>query len=171
MMDPRFIMSVTLLCLHDDDGSFGLILNRPAPVFIDPVTFTLHQEHRLEYFPVYLGGPVEPENLFFIFRSDHHIENTTEILPGVYLSSSPKALSKHQELNSLDNSTIRFFLGYAGWSFFQLDCEISNGSWFTHPASLDLTLFTSPEDLWLESLKSIGPDFYNHGFHFLDSLE
>ncbi|MBF0196219.1 MAG: YqgE/AlgH family protein [Planctomycetes bacterium] len=171
MMDPRFIMSVSVVCLHDEEGSMALTLNRPAPMYVDPVTFSLHQEVELGRFPVYLGGPVQMDSLFYLFQSHKEIEDSTEVMPGLYLSSSPAALKILQNNDALDQSKVRFFLGYGGWSYYQLECEISNGSWFTHPGSVEDVFYSPPEDLWLHSLKGIGPDFYHMGRHFLEKLE
>ena len=60
MADPNFARTVVLLCKHNQEGAFGLIMNRPlvttgrVVVSLDPPVST---ERELE---VWIGGPVEP---------------------------------------------------------------------------------------------------------------
>jgi putative transcriptional regulator len=61
--DPNFSRTVVLLCNHDDEGSFGLVINRSAPIDSKEV----FAEMGMSKFPsgkIYLGGPVSPSQVF-----------------------------------------------------------------------------------------------------------
>ena len=65
LTDPNFSRTVVLLCTHSEEqGAFGLVLNRPlvtsgrVVVNLDPPVTT---DRDLE---VWVGGPVEPERSF-----------------------------------------------------------------------------------------------------------
>ena len=170
--DARFLMSVSLLCLHDENGSLGLILNHPLPLFINISDFSLSESCDSElYFPLMRGGPVAQAQCVFVFRSDDEkpIEGATLILPGLYLGTHNETLIELRQRQQLHDGNIRFFLGYAGWSFYQLDCETSNGWWFTLPGNRDLPFSPLEQNLWLESLAKMGPEFYEKGLEFIES--
>lgn len=169
--DPRFALSVSLICEHDEQGSLGLILNRPTSLFLNPLTFQVGKESEESlHFPVFVGGPVQPEALFFLFEHDEAMPNTKEVLQGLYFGSSPETLRQLESKAPLSSYKIKFFLGYAGWSYFQLDCEFSNGSWFSHPGNSSHVFYDINQNLWLNLLKDMGPDFLKAGENFLKSF-
>ena len=61
LVDPNFERSVVLLLDHDEDGSLGVLLNRPSPV---PVRDILPDWHELADEPsvLFLGGPVATDS-------------------------------------------------------------------------------------------------------------
>ncbi len=171
LLDPNFAMSVVLVCQHGEEGSLGLVLNRPTNLFFNPYKVALHDQQRDELdFPVYLGGPVQPQALFFLYLCEETLSGAIEVLPGLYMSSNPETMRILRERGPMDGSFMRFFIGYSGWSYYQLDCEASSGAWFAHPAKKEF-IFTDPKrNLWLEVLKDMGEEFYGTGRDFLNSL-
>lgn len=165
--DPRFLNSVSLLCLHDEEGSLALVLNHPLPLYINPNDFTIQEEHAPGHFPLYRGGPVGPEQCMFLFKGKA-TKHSIAINPNLHLGTNTETLDELKSRGALEPDHMKFFLGYAGWSFYQLDCENSNGSWYTHPSNNE-TPFSSEKNLWLETLKKLGPEFYAKGKKFLDS--
>ena len=63
--DYYFKRSVVLLVEHDDEGSFGLIINKPLKLKLSDVS----KEFSNFEADVYLGGPVKTENIYF-FTAD-----------------------------------------------------------------------------------------------------
>jgi putative transcriptional regulator len=58
------------------------------------------------------------------------------------------------------NKKIRFFIGYSGWSFGQLNDEIKSESWITaNNIETSLVLDTSLENLWKICLEKQGKRF------------
>jgi putative transcriptional regulator len=168
--DPRFLMSVSLLCMHDENGSLALILNHPLPLYINIDDFSLSENKESElYFPMLRGGPVGQQQCVFLFTSEHSfsLEEAIPVMPGVYLGTQMETLTSLRQRQPIHNDNIRFYLGYAGWSFFQLDCEMSNGWWFTQPSEPHIPFSPLGNNLWLETLAKIGPEFYEQGLEFI----
>jgi len=168
--DPRFLNSVSLLCLHDDQGSLGLILNHPLPLFIDSETFVVSDRAKAaSSHPLFRGGPVGSEQCFFLMASDLEPYGAEKITDGLYLGAHQEPLRDFADQVGLQQDNIRFFLGYAGWSYFQLDCEASNGWWFSLPGATPSILRDPIDSLWIDSLSKLGPEFEKEGKDFLNS--
>jgi putative transcriptional regulator len=150
--DVYFGRSVVLICEHNDEGTFGFVLNN----YID---VDLHQLD--DNFPninarISFGGPVSKENLYYI-HSFSNITNTLEIREGLYYGGDFDEICE-QIKNS--NKEIRFFVGYSGWSPSQLDEEIKNESWITaNNISTEDILDTKLDDLWRICLEKQGQRF------------
>jgi len=147
-----FQRTVVLICQHDPDGAFGLVLNRAAGSNAgDMIVADLPEPLRAS--PLFLGGPVQPSALSFLL-SDAFIADAN-VMPNLSLGHSLDALI---ELGESFSSTqrVKMFAGYAGWSPGQLEEEIKRDAWLTHPASLDLIFDVSPNQLWQKILRQKG---------------
>jgi putative transcriptional regulator len=147
-----FQRTVVLICQHDPDGAFGLVLNRAAGSNAgDMIVADLPEPIRAS--PLFLGGPVQPSALSFLL-SDAFIPDAN-VMPNLSLGHSLDALI---ELGESFSSTqrVKMFAGYAGWSPGQLEEEIKRDAWLTHPASLDLIFDVSPNQLWQKILRQKG---------------
>ena len=139
-----FQRTVVLICQHDREGAFGLVLNRPAGALAGDV-ITVDMPERLKNFPVFLGGPVQPSALSFL-QSDIFIPEAN-VMNNLTLGHSLEALVEAGESFSASQK-LRLFAGYAGWSAGQLEDEIKRDAWLIHPASMDLIFDPEPEKLW-----------------------
>ncbi|MFN3916676.1 MAG: YqgE/AlgH family protein [Flavobacteriales bacterium] len=152
--DDYFKRSVILLCEHDEEGSFGFVLNN----FLDQNLFDLTKEGNHYTGKISLGGPVQTNNLFYIHTLGNKIENAREIVKGLFIGGDFDELKKLIENGDANESNIRFFLGYSGWSENQLNEEIKRKSWFVAKASFESIMHTA-DDLWQETLKKMGGKF------------
>jgi putative transcriptional regulator len=147
-----FHRTVVLICQHDADGAFGLVLNRPAGQTIgDALTSNLPAQ--LKANDLFLGGPVQPQALSYL-HSDHYLPDAN-VLPNLHLDHS---LDDLVELADTFSATqrVKVFAGYAGWSPGQLDDEMKRNTWLTHPATIDLVFHSVPDELWPMILKQKG---------------
>ena len=139
-----FQRTVVLICQHDEEGAFGLVLNRSAGSNVgDMIVADLPEQ--IKGSPLYLGGPVQPTALSFL-HSDSFIPDA-DVLPNLSLGHSLDALVDFGESFSPERK-IKLFAGYAGWSSGQLEDEMKRKAWLTFPASLELIFETPPEKLW-----------------------
>ena len=139
-----FQRTVVLICQHNNEGAFGLVLNRSTGNKVgDMIVADLPDT--LKECPLYLGGPVQPGALSFL-HSDNFVTDAN-VMPNLSLSHSLDTLVEIGESFS-SAKRIRMFAGYAGWSPGQLESEIKRKSWILHPASLELVFETPPEQLW-----------------------
>lgn len=139
-----FHRTVVFVCQHNEEGAFGLILNRRMEHTIQDLSTEAIPE-KLEQTPIYVGGPVQPGALSFLI-TDTYLGDE-EIIPSVAMGHSFDRLVDLCN-NYSPQRDIRIFSGYSGWSPGQLDAEIERGSWKIHPASKKLVFDHDPEDLW-----------------------
>jgi putative transcriptional regulator len=147
-----FHRSVVLVCEHNAEGAFGLVLNRSAGNKVGEV-IVANLPDTLKESPLFLGGPVQPTALSFL-HADNFIPDAS-VLPNLNLGHSLDELAEIGESFS-SHKKIKMFAGYAGWSPGQLENEIKRKAWLTFPASLELVFETPPEQLWEKILKSKG---------------
>ena len=139
-----FQRTVVLICQHDAEGAFGLVLNRTSGNKVGELLVADLPEIIKES-PLFLGGPVQPGALSFL-HTDSFIPDAN-VLPNLNLAHSVDALV---EIGGSFSPTrkIKMFAGYAGWSPGQLEDEMKRKSWLVHPASLELVFDTDPDQLW-----------------------
>jgi len=155
LMDYYFKRSVVLLAEHNDEGTFGVIMNKPLSVKLNEV---------IKDFPdfdseIYLGGPVQSDSLFFIHTLGDKIEGSQEIIDGIYWGGEMEAIKEMIALNLIKPDEIRFYIGYSGWSPKQLDEELVKNSWVVSLVQASYLLNTNPNNLWKSSLEKLGEDY------------
>src|SRR3954471_2864846 len=62
--DPNFERTVVLLCDHNNEGSFGFVLNKPSILKVSEVMQNINVDEI-----VFIGGPVQQDTLHFIHRN------------------------------------------------------------------------------------------------------
>ena len=146
-----FHRSVVLICHHDSDGAFGLVLNHPNEKKVgDVLVADLSEELKEEV--LYLGGPVQTNALTYL-HSDTFLPDAN-VLPNLNMGHS---LDDLQDIGGSFSPTrqLRCFAGYAGWTGGQLESEMERRAWLTHPASVDV-VFNGSKDLWKQILTRKG---------------
>ena len=152
LLDPNFGRTVVLLCEHrSDQGSYGLVLNRPIEVPAE-----VHERLPFVEGCLYQGGPVRPDTLQVLHPYGEAVPGAVEVLPGVYLGGDFETLCDCVGSGSVDPAKCRFFLGYSGWGEEQLDHECHDGSWLVAPADAGLVWDTPSEHLWSEAVRRSG---------------
>lgn len=153
--DDYFGRSVVLLCEHNEEGSFGFVLNN----YIDLDLRDVAQNFPDIETKIGIGGPVETDNIYFIHTRPDLLEDSREVAQGIYIGGSYSKLLHLLETGEMNNEHVRFFLGYSGWSPFQLEEELEINSWLvTDIQSKDIMDFTS-DNLWSKYLKKQGKKY------------
>jgi putative transcriptional regulator len=147
-----FHRTVVLVCQHDDEGAFGLVLNRPASESVG-AALVGDIPNKIREHPLFLGGPVQATALSFL-HTDAFVPHAN-VMPNLNLGHSLEALVEIGESYSTTQK-IRVFAGYSGWGPGQLEEEMKRNAWLTHPASLELIFNTKPEELWKTILTEKG---------------
>jgi len=147
-----FQRTVVLICQHNSEGAFGLILNRSLGKTVGE-TIVADLPNPLKESPLFLGGPVQPAALSFLHTDQFMPE--ADVLPNLALGHSLDDLLEIGETFS-PTKKVRLFAGYAGWSAGQLESEMRRKAWLTFPASLQLVFDTPPELLWQKILLEKG---------------
>ncbi len=149
MRDPNFFKSAVLIVEHGPDGAMGLIVNQPSPVTVSHALqghLSLPENQEL----VYLGGPVEPNNLFVVHNSADLDPTEMPVVGGVFMGSSSDVFEDilQASLEEQDGLVFRVFAGCAGWGPDQLEGELSRGDWFTISADADFIFHEDPYQIW-----------------------
>jgi putative transcriptional regulator len=147
-----FQRTVVLVCQHDADGAFGLVLNRATGNKVGEM-IVADLPDVLKESPLYLGGPVQPTALSFL-HTDTFLPDAN-VLPNLSLGHSLDTLTEIGESFSATRK-VKLFAGYAGWSPGQLEDELKREAWLTHPASLNLVFEADPGLLWRQILEQKG---------------
>lgn len=150
-----FQRTVVLICQHDAEGAFGLVLNRTTGSKVgDMIVADLPES--LKDFPLYLGGPVQPAALSYL-HSDTFIPDAN-VIPNLSLGHTLDNLVELGESFS-PSQKVKLFAGYAGWGPGQLEDEMERKAWLTHPANLELVFDSDPGELWQKILRTKGGMF------------
>ena len=156
--DANFSRTVVLLCNHDDQGSFGLVINRSAPIDSKEV----FAEMGMSEFPsgkIYLGGPVSPSQVFYLCHSEELLPELESICDGVYLGMSWELLDNLMTRVKNPEKNIRFYLGYSGWGAGQLAGEMTRLSWLTSAACDEFVFQENEDGIWKNVVLSLGKDY------------
>ncbi len=155
MADPYFQRTVVLMCEHDTTGSFGFILNK----FVDVPLRELIEDWENNDYRVGLGGPVQASSLYFIHTLGDRIAGSQQVAKGLYMGGDFDAIKDGIENGIFSKDSVRFFVGYSGWSESQLEEELAQKSWYVCPIK-DLDLMNTADDqLWKMALQSMGSAF------------
>ena len=145
MNDFHFGRSVILLVDHDEaDGSFGVIINKRVNVMVNHVVDDFADFEA----PVYLGGPVCDNQLFFIHTLGAIIPESYPIIDGLFWGGDLETLKTLISTGIANEDNCRLFLGYSGWDAGQLVGELVRNSWLVGDITLQQYLNVPPERMW-----------------------
>lgn len=151
--DPNFERTVILLCAHDENGSFGLVLNKSSDInFKEAVKDIPALDKKLFY-----GGPVQQDTLHFVHRSSDHEISGQMVKEDIRWGGNFERIVTLINLKQIVEEDFKFFIGYSGWDADQLQQEIKSKSWIIHKNVTASMIFdTPPEDLWKLALNQLG---------------
>jgi putative transcriptional regulator len=146
MRDPRFDHAVILMLRHDQDGAFGIVINRP--VGQRPLADLLGTKDTAAAgnIQVFVGGPVQPNIGFVVHSSEYHRAETLDVDGRVAMTSSLEVLRDIAEKKGPAKTLIAF--GYAGWGPGQLDGELARNVWYTAPEDPALVFDDDRDKVW-----------------------
>lgn len=152
--DAYFKKSVVLIVEHTKSESIGFILNKPVKVTLSDL---------IKNFPdiktnVSIGGPVETNSVHFIHNIGEQIPNTKHIAGNIYWGGDFKKLIQLANLGLIDNSRVKFFIGYSGWKQNQLADEIKNNYWKIGHINENEIIDNDPR-LWYSTVEKLGEAF------------
>lgn len=157
LQDAYFQRSVVLLVEHTQEGSMGFVLNKKTDLLVNSFFSDLKE---LPDMPIYLGGPVGSNRLFFIHSlGDLIIPDSLKINENLFFDGDFNALLRYIKNGHSIKGKVKFFMGYSGWQKGQLNNEIFQNSWIVSHASNRNVLLAEGEDYWKQSLKQLGRQY------------
>ena len=150
--DQNFHRSVVLIADSKEESTLGFIMNKPLNYRLKDVLDGVRYSFKL-----YFGGPVEPDNLFYVHNCPDLIENSIPIQNGLYWGGNFNTVLDLINSKTISAENIRFFLGYSGWDKGQLSKEINSKSWVivSNPYDNDL-LSKIKKDFWRKQMIALG---------------
>lgn len=155
LFDYFFKRSVVLLAEHNKDGTFGVIVNKPVRAKFNEVVKDFPKFDA----PVFLGGPVQSDSLFFIHTMGEQIDGSLEIIKGVYWGGDIELVKELIKINYIKPEEIRFYVGYSGWAPKQLDGELERNSWVVTNLDAKQLMGIQPSQMWSRVLRKLGGDY------------
>lgn len=159
MTDPRFTKSVIYICVHNEEGAMGLVVNKTIdslafPELLKQLDIGVHGI--IDDRPIYHGGPLDTGRGFILHSLDYQQDSTINITEGLGLTVTIDVLSDIAENRGPAQSLLA--LGYAGWGPNQLDDEIQQNAWLQSSADRELIFNLQNDKKWECAISSIGID-------------
>lgn len=150
--DDFFKRSVVLLCEHNEEGTFGFVLNNYMDIPLTEI---------MDNFPAFktkisVGGPVNNDNLYYLHTLGDKIPGSLEVMDGIFMGGNFDSMKTCLELNQIKENEIRFFIGYSGWGFGQLEQELKDSAWIVSIAEPSVIMDTHINNLWKKILGEMG---------------
>jgi len=155
--DPNFYRTVTYLCVHNQDGAMGIILNRPLSLTLGDVLkhmdidITNPDVNRMR---ILQGGPVQPERGFVIHQPSGNWDAVLTVGDDIAIATSLDILTAIAEGTGPTNAVVA--LGYAGWGAGQLEKEVAENSWLSGPINSSIIFDAPSEKRWQLATELLG---------------
>lgn len=157
--DLCFKRSVTILVDHDnEDGSMGVIVNKPTRFLLNEV---IPEIECSEDVPLYLGGPVGTQMLFFIHTlGTDVIPDSVQVAPGLFFGGDFEIMKLYLASGEPVNGKVKFMVGYSGWSVGQLDAEVKRHDWAVLKSiTAELAMNPDGEEIWQQAVALFGDQY------------
>ncbi|MCX7865020.1 MAG: YqgE/AlgH family protein [Novosphingobium sp.] len=158
MFDPRFERSVSVMCIHDENGALGIGIGHVHPgvrfrallkeIGIDPGDAPDRE--------VLYGGPVEPGRGFILHSTDWIGAETITVGSLCALSASVEILQAIARGRGPRHWLMA--LGYAGWAPGQLENEMRHHGWHAAQGRSEILWETPAEARWAATWRAEGID-------------
>jgi putative transcriptional regulator len=155
LSDLQFRRTVVLLGEHNEDGSVGFVLNRLLSIRSNEVVPGLLDID----FPLFYGGPVEPNTLHFIHTVGELIEGAQAIKDGIFWGGNIELVNDLLNQKVVKLNEFKFFIGYSGWAPGQLEDEMQEKAWWLGEAPASLIFSDDPERMWTNVVKNLNEDY------------
>ena len=157
--DPNFDRSVVLLAAHGQDGAFGWVINGREIMSLEELLSRadIATGARVPSGLVRVGGPVSPEQVWLVYRTEDRLEDFPEqfdVGSGVTASPSRKLLEAIGQ--GRGPKGVMGLVGYAGWAPSQLENEIRHGSWLPTDADAAIVFDVPREQIWQRAYERMG---------------
>jgi len=162
MNDYYFGRGLVLLLEHNENGSMGFIINKKTKLFVSDMIDGFPDIS----IPLYIGGPVQTDSIFFIHNRPDLIDDSINIYEDLYWGGNFKQLRTFLAEGMIQVNEIRFFLGYSGWEANQLDEELNEETWIvSNKLSFNKIIKTDSDKMWQNTVISLG-NKYLHWLNF-----
>ena len=159
LTDPYFYHTVTYICVHNEKGAMGIVINRPLDIALSEIlkqAGITATDKNIVNTPVFNGGPVQPERGFVLHQYDQKLETSFVVDEQIMLTTSPNILAAIANGKGPENRLIA--LGCAQWSPGQLEREMQENTWLSGPAETQIMFNVPIEYRWNSAAHLLGVD-------------
>lgn len=147
-----FHRTVILLCEHNEEGTFGFVLNKYVDIALSDFEGIPEFDTRIS-----MGGPVSTKNLYYIHTLGDKLPGSIQVVDNLYAGGDFEILKELIASNQIAHNQIRFFLGYSGWVEKQLEGELKNNSWLVADIkSIDDVMDVEYDNIWADYMQAMG---------------
>lgn len=162
LQGPYFNRSIIFLTEYSKDGAVGFVLNKSSDLYPDEVIEDLFNFKG----ELFIGGPVASNTLHFLHTLGDKVPGSIKVTDHIYWGGDFQRIKDLINVGKANESSVKFFAGYSGWSPGQLENEIAQNSWIVSKMD-DLTVMENEIDnFWTESLNGLGDDIYKTWSNF-----
>jgi len=148
-----FGRSVILVLQDNEEGVFGVVLNRPATPEMLLAWQEVVNQPTFAAEKLVSGGPVQGPVLA-LHRQQELAE--VEIQGGLFVSVQQAAIEQLSEMELCgEDDSFRIVLGAVSWEPGRLENEIDQGVWFVVDGQPDM-VFSDPTKLWERAVRHFG---------------
>ena len=158
MKDDRFEKTVIIMLESDENGAWGIVINRrlgtmPIALLIDPSLNTSEEREKLYKIniPIFWGGPVDVKQVFILHTAEYQ-SDTTKNYGNISITQDYNILFDIAENKGPKKSLVIF--GYSGWGNGQLEGEMERDHWILSDIDLDITFDKESNTKWNEAFKN-----------------
>ena len=149
--DTIFKKSVILICEDNQEGTMGIIVNKPISTKDSNSKIIIN---KFTSDKIYFGGPVNLNNCFILHDSSYSLNKSLPISNDILLTSSNQIIKDIKK--GLGPENFKFNMGYAGWDAGQLKQEIKNGDWLIMPNPKKFIFEIPDEQKWDFVINKLG---------------
>jgi putative transcriptional regulator len=152
LQDPHFTRTVTLLLESNEEGSFGIVLNRESEFSLTELCEQTNLLCAREAY-VRIGGPVEQERAWVVYGPRAHDETSFRVKEDIWVTGDRNTLGRL----AMSDEPFHVFVGYAGLGPGQLEAELNDGSWLlTDNISADILFQAKGDEMWRQVIRGMG---------------
>ena len=158
MKDNRFKKTVIVMLESDENGAWGLVINKrlgtmPIALLIDPSLNTTKEREKLYKIdiPIFWGGPVDVKEIFILHSTEYQSESTKNY-GDISISQDYNILFDIAENKGPKKSLIIF--GYSGWGSGQLEGEMEKDHWILSDIDLNTIFDEESNTKWDKAYKN-----------------
>lgn len=107
-------------------NTMGIVLNIETDINLQSIVAEVTNPDPI---PVFCGGPLSNDRLYYLHTLGNIIPDAKEIIPGLYIGGDFNAIIDYVNSGYPIDTKIRFFIGYSGWDIDQLEEELSQNVW------------------------------------------
>ena len=153
--DYYFNRSIVMLTEVSDEEVVGFIINKELNYTLSDLDNKVLEKN----IKIFSGGPVNQDNLYFIHKYPHLIDNSINFFNDLHWGGDFKKIIEMINKMKIDNSSIKFFSGYSGWTYNQLIGEVNNGSWVIVKNKANCIFIRVIKKMWGEKMKKMDEKF------------